>query len=216
MDPRSYGSKYDGKLSTTEIAARVRAEVKAAVKSGELPKGKYSIRTEYYSMGSSITISAIVPGLKVYDVARLLADRDDPHAPATLPWRSAEATVLVDKLEAMLAAYNHDGSDSRIDHYDVKFAAHVAIDGDRDAEMALLPPKATPSTVVLRPALACGLALVKDEDVACAMCGETVPVRNGSPEHDLNRCHRIGVRSRCSAAVWHDPGAGCALCSEGV
>jgi hypothetical protein len=105
---RTYGSKHDGALSTTEIAARFRADVKTATKAGDLPKGmKLSVKTSYYSMGSSINVRI-----------------------KSLPARIdlTEAKHLESKLEMMLEAYNHDGSDSQCDHFDVKFYGHIDID----------------------------------------------------------------------------------------
>ena len=43
---------------TAQIAARIREDIKAAVKSGALPRAKYSVTTDKYSMGSSITVVA--------------------------------------------------------------------------------------------------------------------------------------------------------------
>lgn len=105
---RRYGSKYDSKLNTTQIAKAFRADVKAAQKSGDLPKRlKLSVRTQYYAGGSSIRV-----GIK-----------DMPCGA-----RSTRAAVIANRLEDMLKAYNHNGSDSRFDHFDVNFYGSVQID----------------------------------------------------------------------------------------
>ena len=43
---------------TAQIAARIRADIKAAVRAGDLPHAKYSVTTDKYSMGSSINVVA--------------------------------------------------------------------------------------------------------------------------------------------------------------
>ena len=44
MDRRSYGAKYDRNLDVKEIAKRIRADLKAAVKDGKLPAAKFGVR----------------------------------------------------------------------------------------------------------------------------------------------------------------------------
>ena len=132
-----YGCKYDPELSTTEIAARIRAEIKAEVKAGRLPRGKYSVTRDYYSMGSSIDIEvrelpeAFGP---ILNPPRIRHELEHPHTWVStvgkLPQDDArilspKATALQEKLESMLSAYNYDGSDSMTDYYHVNFSAHV-------------------------------------------------------------------------------------------
>lgn len=142
---RTYGGKYDGKASTTEIAQRFRADVKAAQAAGDLPVGlKLSVRTHLYSMGSSINVKvvAVPAGFRILNPDRLAADRAAPHAPpGHLPIFTPLATGLITILERMLNAYNHDGSDTRTDYFDVKFHSHVLFaseleNAERDAEAA--------------------------------------------------------------------------------
>src|SRR6266571_4510193 len=81
MYERAYGTKYDTKLTTTQIAALVRAEIKAAQKElapGGFPRGlKFSVRSSYFSGGSSIdiNISGIeAAGFQIVTEAAALAD----------------------------------------------------------------------------------------------------------------------------------------------
>lgn len=151
MTERAYGSKYDKNLNTTQIAALVRGEIKVAVKAGELPKGKYSVRTSYYSGGSSIRVS--ISGLtgKVFDPEYLERGNDYLMGPSVhdeTGWHRPhryQAWVLaaVKKVEAMLWAYNHDGSDSQVDHFDVKFYASVDVDTSPEEEKAAREALAT-------------------------------------------------------------------------
>ena len=126
----AYGNRYDKSLSTTQIAAKVRAEIKAAQKAGKLPKGKIGIRTSYFSGGSSISIRAV--GFQVLNPERLALDIREPHVfheygPALYTPRAA---AMVKSLESLLSAYNFDGSDSMVDYFHVNFYGHVSFDGD--------------------------------------------------------------------------------------
>lgn len=134
---RKYGAKYEKDLNRRDIAKRIREDIKAAVTSGELPAAKYSVRIQSYSGGGSITVTCTeVPGLEVLSAARVLADFDNHNSYSTLPWRSDAAAKLEAKLEAMVGAYNYDGSDSMSDHFDVNFYQHIEVGGalGRDQE----------------------------------------------------------------------------------
>ena len=50
MYEKTYGPKYNAELTRKEIAALIRADLKAAVASGELPKG---LKTSVRKSGSS-------------------------------------------------------------------------------------------------------------------------------------------------------------------
>ena len=44
------GTKFDRNLTTTEIAKRIRADIKEAARLGEIPAAaKYSVKTKYFS-----------------------------------------------------------------------------------------------------------------------------------------------------------------------
>lgn len=129
-DGRFYGAKYDKSLSRTEIAKRIRADIKAGVAAGELPRAKYSVRTSTYSMGGSIDVSiSDVDGLIfLHNVKRLAADHDHPNVFCPINWLSDEAGALLKKVDAIRGAYNHDGSDSQTDYFDVRFYGHAEFD----------------------------------------------------------------------------------------
>jgi hypothetical protein len=53
-----YGSKYTGWRSSAEVAKDYRADVKAAIKAGELPPGlKLSVKSNSYTGGQSIDVT---------------------------------------------------------------------------------------------------------------------------------------------------------------
>src|SRR5687767_7020547 len=100
-----YGAKYDRDLSTTQIAAKYRQDIKAAIKSGEIPAGlKVSVRTEYFAGGSAIRASITAcPAFRVVNPERVIADIEQPHVykDRICPLRTTEAESLLKRLESM-------------------------------------------------------------------------------------------------------------------
>jgi hypothetical protein len=124
--------KGDERLDTAEIAALVRADIKEAVKRGDLPKAKYSVVTDKYSMGSSITVRASeFPG-RVLNPAAFIVHPDSPYMVQdrdrfkSMYTTAAQATL--DKLHAIVNAYHWDKSDPMSDVYNERFARHVNLE----------------------------------------------------------------------------------------
>jgi hypothetical protein len=133
---RSYGTKYDKRLGTKEVAELIRRQVRLEARAGLLPQGKWSVTMERFSGGSSITIRFEPPAEWALDFARcfysherVVQDAERPHEYSRLPYRSTFGAALEGRLEAMLAEHNHDGSDTSTDYFDVKFYSHVRIGG---------------------------------------------------------------------------------------
>jgi hypothetical protein len=115
MYERTYGSKYDKNLSTTEIAARIRADIKAAQKAGALPSLlKVSVRKRHHNAIDLVVTECPFMVLNT-------APRGDRRADIYTP----RAVELINALDAMADAYNHDGSDIQTDYFDVKFYCSV-------------------------------------------------------------------------------------------
>lgn len=143
MYERSYGSKYaefftneDGThrwRTAAEIAAAIRADIKAAVKAGDLPKeAKYSVTCENYSGGRSINVVVRdLPG------AWVPADSEEaaPHR-----WGvegnvlSLTAKAVQDKVKEIHGAYNYDGSEAMVDYYDVNYYGDAKIEDEWSAD----------------------------------------------------------------------------------
>ena len=122
-------------LDTTEIAKRIREEIKAAVKARELPKATYSVRTDKYSMGSSITVVASKLPFPVINADAFRVDRganwatfDSAHFRSRF---TPEAQAVERKLEAIVNAYHWDRSDSMTDYYNERFAKDVRLTEDK-------------------------------------------------------------------------------------
>ena len=182
MYDRSYGSKYDGSLSTTEIAKRIRADIKAAVAAGELP-GKpvsYSVRSAYFSGGSSIDVT-------IRDLPNAFLPEGEHRVGGRKPWLSEEASAVLEKVEAIHWAYNHNGSEVQVDYFDVNYYGHVEIESEssrdfrlREAERAKLPKPAKP---------------------VCEFCNK--PIRTRHPFTHYNNCAPAiaAMRARVAAKV---------------
>lgn len=119
------GAKYDPSLSTTEIAARIRAEVKDAVRAGKLPRGlKVGVRSSSYSGGSSINIVIKRAPFVVLNPARAAWEASNPHAypgDCSESRYTAEASRVADAITAIAHAYNFDHSDAQSDYFHVNF-----------------------------------------------------------------------------------------------
>lgn len=152
--PRNYeGPKYDAKLSRKEIAIKLREEVKAAIVSGDLPKGlKVSVKMRDHK-SLDMTVVAVPAGFKINNPARVRLDVLEPNAyHERIADRYAEqAVVLKNRLEGMLQAYNYDNSDSMTDYFDVNFYGHAdyssaLLEADREAQIAASPELAAVET----------------------------------------------------------------------
>lgn len=127
MYERTYGHQYDRELSTTEIAKRIRADIKTAIAEGLLPGApvRYSVQSRYFSGGSSIDVT-----VKGWADAWTDGTRNGFDAQVLVP--DAEAAKMT--LDRITGAYNHDGSDAMTDYYDVNFYGHVAFESASSAE----------------------------------------------------------------------------------
>lgn len=118
-------------LDIKEIAKLVRADIAAAIKAGTLANVKTQVRISRYSGGQSMTVNVVgLPDGFVLDNTPAreawLAESGncewDPRCPSLY---TAEGHAVLDKLEAIMSAYNWDNSDSQRDHFDVNFYQHV-------------------------------------------------------------------------------------------
>jgi len=129
----TYGAKYEDGLDVKEIAKRVRKEIQAAVKAGELPKGlKASVRISRYSGGQSlyVKVTAVPRDFVVYNPERVRLDHEEPHRFHDVPYLTPEARAVEKKIEALYGAYNYDGSEPQTDYFNVNFYGHVSWDYD--------------------------------------------------------------------------------------
>lgn len=131
MTDITYGRKYDANLDVAEIAKRLRKEIKQAVKAGDLPAIKASVRIKRYSGGQSINIYVTEAPFMINNPERVAFDITNNRRPMNeleMPRYSEAARECLNKLNAMLNAYNYDGSDSQSDYFNVNFYGFAKID----------------------------------------------------------------------------------------
>ncbi|RPE39786.1 hypothetical protein EDD90_2804 [Streptomyces sp. Ag109_O5-1] len=144
----SYGAKYEQikRLSTTEIAKRIRADIKLARKVetklgaetgseialpdplaalATMPKTiKVSVRTDYYSGGSSIDVRVYNLPDKGWGFVEEL-DRYGQYK----HWAPGpQLKPILDALKEIHWSYNYDRSDAMVDYFDRNYGGHVDVD----------------------------------------------------------------------------------------
>ena len=125
-------------LDTVGIAKRVREDIASAVRIGDLPKAKYSVRTDKYSMGSSITIEATrlpfpVLNAAAFHVVGNWVELDRMHFSNRF---TLEAQHVDRMLNRIVTAYHWDRSDPMSDVYNERFHRDVRVtprDGEWEA-----------------------------------------------------------------------------------
>jgi hypothetical protein len=131
MSDRVYGKKYDAKITSKEVAVRIRQDIKTAIVAGRLPKGlKVSVRYEHYSGGSSIDlkVTAWPEGFSWLSPEWCIANTEHQDQYQDMPRYTDEAKVVMETLKGIHEAYNHDGSDIMTDYHDVKYHGMVSVD----------------------------------------------------------------------------------------
>lgn len=120
------GAKYNKRLTLKEIAAAIRADVKAAKKAGELPADvKVSVRMEH---GTAIDVQW--KGAGVYALVRVGEwNHRFGNCGQRFGFALNEKGQRIQKvLEGIHGAYNRDASDPMVDYFDVRFYGRVQVD----------------------------------------------------------------------------------------
>lgn len=120
------GSKYEmtRELDIAQIAKLVRADIAAAIASGELPAGlKCSVRISRYSMGRSLSVIVTeAPFAERCTEWECSVGRSNGLC---MPWLTRVAYNVTATLEAIVAAYNYDRSEPETDYYCERFHGSV-------------------------------------------------------------------------------------------
>jgi hypothetical protein len=139
------------------IAKEVREQLKA-----EFPGCKWSVRTEYYSMGQALNIELSQADVRVFRTAEEIRkdavhgeaqwqtnERDNVVAMAEQKWTQVHGNVvnyktfteegktLLNRAQEIINKDNWDRSDSQTDYYDVNYAVHFEVG---DSEKPLVEP----------------------------------------------------------------------------
>jgi hypothetical protein len=127
---KGQGSVYQsaGRLDVTEIAKRMRVNLRNAQEIGMLPAdAKFSVTTDRYAGGQSVDVT-----VKGMPDSWTYTTRDTAYEKAQRVHSDA-ARATTDAIRQMLAEYNRDNSDSMTDYYDVWFSPGVTIEDERTA-----------------------------------------------------------------------------------
>jgi len=135
MYKRYYGDKYDTSLGIKDIAKLVRADIKTAVKEKRIVDGKYSVRIERYSGGCALHVYLKNCKVNMLNVWAVKFSEESPYVNSGRMPKEHPAygrytpfvTKTFEELKDICDAYNHDGSNSMIDYFDVNFYAHIGI-----------------------------------------------------------------------------------------
>lgn len=154
---RTYGHKYDEPAkrgmgqyaSAADIAKLIREDIKRDIADGMLPKGpQYSVTSESFSGGQAIRITVkgwadawqvcdgTEPGTSYGCRNPWCKGRNDPayaHAAEEHMVLTVEAKAVEMTLKRIHGAYNHDGSDSQTDYFDVNYYGQVEFEDARSA-----------------------------------------------------------------------------------
>lgn len=128
------GTKYDSGRDIKDIAKLVRADIKAAAKKGQIPKGiKTSVRISRFSGGQSLDVYIKhLGGERVINPAWVKHMDGGGHVCDAPPRYTAIATHARKVIEALVAAYNFDDSESMVDYFHVNFYGNVTFDYEFD------------------------------------------------------------------------------------
>jgi hypothetical protein len=119
------GSKYEATagLDIVAVAKLVRADVAAAIASGDLPADcKVKVRIERFSGGRAINAFIALPVVRCSESA-CAAGRANL---VPKPWLTRVAYNAELTVQAILDAYNYDRCDIQSDSFDVRFYSTVS------------------------------------------------------------------------------------------
>lgn len=129
MYERTYGYLYTPGATVTQIAASVRRTIKTLVKADLLPADwTYSVRKRSHN---SIDVTATAPRAiwaaepDTYDHPWAMNAETGKHVHALAERRTVEARMVHDTIKDLLDGHNHNGSETQMDYFDVKFYGNV-------------------------------------------------------------------------------------------
>ena len=132
----SKGKNFDDKLETKEIAVLLRKWIKESVKRWELPKAKYSVRSDC----SCIRVKIKDIPFSYLNALAIAWRAENPHlSMANLPsWDKRRPLYtkagqqLLDKIKQQALSYQRDDSDMMTDYFDYNFLCFVDFDWEME------------------------------------------------------------------------------------
>lgn len=119
----STGAKYNAvtaQMDITDIAKAIRKDLKE-----KFPAMKFSVTTDRFSMGCSLTITIKQMSYNPFNPAY-----DPNSSPFGTRRYTKEFEALLEELEKVADQYNYSDCDGRIDYFDVNYYSHVKLDCD--------------------------------------------------------------------------------------
>jgi hypothetical protein len=176
------GSNYDSKLSTKEIAARVRAFAKK-----NFPGFKFSIRTEWSMCTNSMYIELKAGTCIPFVEGSRSAERGYMSTMSTVKGWEDELTPemfkVLDAVTTYASSFRYDDSDGMQDYFDTNFYIHIKV-GD---EYQVVEPKEKKNTLKKGKEDAAGvveyvkaecLEIVDYSEKAIAVFGDTKAIKD--------------------------------------
>lgn len=133
MQNKFVGKKYEAGLDVKEIAKRMRADIKQAIRTGEIAEGvKTRVRIERFAGGCSIDIRVTDVPFPVYseeyfEEAYCAGGLDNIMRPRDEQF-STEMRETLSVLNRIHASYKRDNSDIQSDYFDVNYYGQVELD----------------------------------------------------------------------------------------
>lgn len=132
-------------IDAAEAARSIRADLKAAQKSGELPaSAKFRVTSQKYAGGQSVYVRILELPCRLHSEQHLAAHcrGESPMSRTIHNLYSPEALLLRDAVRGIASRLHEDRSDISSDHFDNNFFLFVDFDSDLqrarlEAELAL-------------------------------------------------------------------------------
>ena len=130
---KKLGASYDPSLDVKDIAKKVRALIKKAIKGGLLPNMKTSVKISRFSGGCSLDVT-----VKEIDecVLNVSAWRKQVANNYNLSWadcggrHNEKGQFVLEVLGLFVEAFQRSGSHAQSDYHNTNFFGHVGFDSD--------------------------------------------------------------------------------------
>lgn len=179
------GKNYDPHLGTKEIAKEIRQSIK---NDKELAECKWSVKTEYYSGGSSIHITLMEAPFEAYTDKY---KREHEYGCTQHPFEEGnitpQAIKLMNKVRGITRSYLYDNSDMMTDYHCRNFYDWYYIGGGYDKPFKVCEKKSatrtatatnTQQTTSAKVVLTGKLQLVNYSEKAIALIGDTKAIKD--------------------------------------
>lgn len=167
------GSNYDSKLSTKEIAAKVRAFAKK-----NFPGFKFSIRTEWSMYTDSMYIELKAGTCIPFIEGSRSAERGYMSTMSSVKGWENELTPemfkVLDAVATYASSFRYDDSDGMQDYYDTNFYLSIKVS---DEYQIVEPKEKEETTNVVDPVMVEGLGMVDYSEKAIAVFGDTKAIK---------------------------------------